>query len=144
MNRSLSWKLLIPSAVLVSGLTVPAFAQSDVSDNGATARQSMDAAHNSIKRAGSDTASAAEHAYHGTATAIHDTSITAKVKTALHEDAATKASDIHVSTSVGVVTLRGQVFSTNAAARAEQLAQQVDGVKGVSNKLIIPGQMSAD
>jgi osmotically-inducible protein OsmY len=42
-------------------------------------------------------------------TAISDTAITAKVKTALHENKITKDADIHVKTVAGVVTLKGAV-----------------------------------
>ena len=141
MKEPFAWKVLVPSAVLSLGLAVPVLAQSD---NGATAGQSMNAAGDSMEQAASDTAKAAEHAYHGTATAIRDTKITAKVKAALHEDGATQHSDIHVSTSAGIVTLTGQAASTDAAARAEQLAQQTEGVRVVDNKLMVSGDTRAE
>jgi hyperosmotically inducible protein len=141
MKLSFGGKVLVASAALGFGLAVSALAQSD---GGATAGQSMNAAGESMEQAGSDTAKAAKQAYHGTATAVRDTKITAKVKTALLEDKATSHADIHVSTSAGVVTLRGEVASADAAARAEQLAQNTEGVKQVTNKLQVSASTMAD
>jgi len=141
MKRSFAWKVLVPTAALGLGLAVPVLAQSD---NGATAGQSMNAAGESMERAGSDTATAAEQAYQGTATAVRDTKITAKVKTELLDDRATSHADIHVRTSAGVVTLEGDVASTDTAARAEQLAQNTEGVKEVNNKLKVSAATMAD
>jgi BON domain len=125
-------KVLVPSVVLTLGLVLTASAQSD---NGATASDSMNAAGQSMKHAGSDTAGAAEDTYHGAVTAVRDTEITAKVKTALHEDRATEHSDIHVSTSASIVTLRGSVATPDVAMRAVQVAEAAKGVKKVNNEL---------
>lgn len=81
------------------------------------------------------TESALSHAYHGTKTAAIDTSLTAKVKTALHDDKATHGADIHVTTVASVVTLRGRVPSADVSSRAEEIAQHTTGVKAVKNKL---------
>jgi osmotically-inducible protein OsmY len=134
MKRSFGWKVFVPSVILSMGLIVPVLAQSD---NGATAGQSMNAAGESMEQAGSKTANAARDAYHGTATALRDTKITTKIKTALLNDNATRHADIHVSTSAGVVTLKGAVASTDVAARAQQLAANTEGVKEVNNKLAL-------
>jgi osmotically-inducible protein OsmY len=134
-------KVLLPSVVLTFGLVLQASAQSD---NAAPASDSMKAAGQSMKHAGSDTAGAAEHAYHGAARAIRDTEITAKVKTALHEDRATEHSDIHVSTSAGIVTLRGRVATADVAMRAVQVAQMKKGVKQVNNELRVSPATMAD
>jgi len=91
-----------------------------------------------MKEAGSSAENAVSHAYHGTATAVDDTALTAKVKTALHDDATTKGSTIHVTTVAGVVTLRGRVASGEISDRAQAIATSTSGVKGVKNKLKIP------
>jgi len=91
-----------------------------------------------MHEAGESAESAVSHAYHGTATAIDDTALTAKVKTALHDDNATKDAAIHVTTVAGVVTLRGKVASGDVSDRAQAIAQSTSGVKGVKNKLKIP------
>ena len=68
-------------------------------------------------------------------TALSDTAITAKVKTALHENTVTSGSDIHVETVAGVVMLQGTASSAEAIATAQQLAQQTSGVRQVNNEL---------
>jgi hyperosmotically inducible protein len=114
---------LLPALVLAFAIAGSAWAQS---------------ASTQMKEAGTSAESAVSHAYHGTATAVDDTALTAKVKTALHDDATTKASTIHVSTVAGVVTLRGKVASGEISDRAQAIAQSTAGVKGVKNKLKIP------
>jgi osmotically-inducible protein OsmY len=130
MKMKIEWKLILPVAVLGLSMVVPAFAQSNPS-----ASDSMSAARDSMKQAGSDTGDAAKDTYHGTATALRDTEITAKVKTALLKDHLTKHSTIHVRTTAGVVTLKGHVSSGTVAARAEQLAEATEDVREVDNKL---------
>jgi osmotically-inducible protein OsmY len=101
-------------------------------------------ASESMHEAGTATESSADSAghavvdtYHGAKTATIDTSLTAKVKMALDKDDTTKHQDIHVKTVAGVVTLRGKVASSAVADRAQQLAEQTNGVKSVRNKLMI-------
>lgn len=141
MKVAFAYGVLALSAVLSLGLVLPVFAQSD---NGATASERMNAAGQSMKQMGSDVAAAAKDAYHGTVTAVRDTEITAKVKTLLDEDSVTEHSKIHVSTSAGIVTLRGMVASTDVAVRAGQLAENAEGVKEVKNELKIPSRTMAD
>jgi|HubBroStandDraft_1064217.scaffolds.fasta_scaffold1220949_1 hyperosmotically inducible protein len=114
---------LLPALVLAVALAGSAWAQS---------------ATTQMKEAGSSAENAVSHAYHGTATAVDDTALTAKVKTALHDDATTKGSTIHVTTVAGVVTLRGRVASGEISDRAQAIATSTSGVKGVKNKLKIP------
>jgi hyperosmotically inducible protein len=68
---------------------------------------------------------------------VDDSTVTAKVKTALVEDPVTKANQINVETYRGVVQLGGFVDSTEQKARATQVAQAVTGVKEVRNDLKI-------
>ena len=91
-----------------------------------------------MKEAGHSAENAVSHAYHGTVTAVDDTTLTAKVKSALHDDKTTKDSTIHVTTVAGVVTLRGTVASGDIADRAQAIAQTTSGVKSVRNKLKHP------
>ena len=92
-------------------------------------------ASESMHEAGESTENALSHAYHGTKTAAIDTSLTAKVKTALHDDKATHGADIHVTTVASVVTLRGRVASADVSNRAAEITQHTTGVKGVKNEL---------
>ncbi len=64
-----------------------------------------------------------------------DALITSAVNKLLVRDGQVRAMDVTVSTREGVVFLDGQVESADMVQRAEQLARQVDGVKGVVNRL---------
>jgi hyperosmotically inducible protein len=66
---------------------------------------------------------------------IDDAAITAKVKTAMIAEPGLKALQINVDTANGVVTLTGAVDSTKSLERATQVAQGVQGVKSVDNRL---------
>jgi hyperosmotically inducible protein len=100
-------------------------------------------AKESSENAASSAGHAISHAYHGTATAVEDTTITGKVKTALHDDKVTKGANIHVKTVAGVVTLRGSVASSGISEHAQHLAAGTSGVKSVENKLKISGPEKA-
>ena len=69
--------------------------------------------------------------------AIDDGVVTAKVKAKLVEDPVTKAHQINVETFKGTVQLSGFVETSQARARALQLAKDVDGVKQVKDALEI-------
>jgi hypothetical protein len=120
-------------SVAVFGIAIggaSAFAQENLSSP--PARQSILEAGESTKHVGSDTLNGAKHAGEGIVTALRDRKITAKVKAALLVDKLTGNSHIHVNTLSGVVTLSGSVLSPWVAARAEQLAEQTEGVRGCS------------
>jgi osmotically-inducible protein OsmY len=139
MDAKYSFKLIVPAVLFGMVLAAPSFAQESAPANpdpNAPASQQMRAAGDEIKGAGADTAAAATDAYHGTKRAVKDTTITAEVKAALEKDKL-PASAIHVRTSAGVVTLRGNVPSPDMAAQAVQVAQQTNGVKSVNNRLMV-------
>jgi hyperosmotically inducible periplasmic protein len=77
----------------------------------------------------------------GTATkagvAIDDSVITTKIKSSILSDSAIKGSDISVETKNGEVTLTGTVKNQAQLDRAQKLALNTDGVKGVQNKLAV-------
>lgn len=129
MKNTAGLNFVVPALLLTLAAAGPAFAQS--------ASQSMHEAGESTENAASSAGHAISEAYHGTATAVKDSAITAKVKTALHNDKTTQSGDIHVTTVAGVVTLRGTVASSDIADHAQQLAEQTTGVKSVENKLKI-------
>jgi len=91
------------------------------------ARQATNTARNEVSNAASNAGRA-----------VDDASLTARVKSVLLADNQVKGTKINVDTSNGVVTLGGNVESAREKARAEQLAQQVDGVKQVRNNLSAP------
>ena len=66
-----------------------------------------------------------------------DSVLTAKVKAALIGNADTKAHQINVETSNGVVQLSGFVNNEQAKSAATAVAMSVTGVKGVSNEIAI-------
>jgi hyperosmotically inducible protein len=68
---------------------------------------------------------------------IDDATITARVKAALVRDKRVKAITLDVDTKRGVVELKGKVANQQEAATAVSLAQQVDGVVRVENKLSV-------
>ena len=156
MDTKYSFRLIVPAVLFGMVLSVPAFAQDDMApanasanapaseDANAPAGQQMRAAGQEMKGAGSDTAAAAKDTYHGSERAVKDTTITAEVKEALMKDSEIKASKIHVRTSGGVVTLKGNVPSPDMAARAGQIAQQKEGVKSVDNRLMVANSTRSD
>jgi hyperosmotically inducible protein len=70
-------------------------------------------------------------------TEIDDTVITTKVKSALLKDTGLESLDIKVETRKGVVQLSGFVDSQNQMDRAMAVAQGVEGVSNVDNKIRI-------
>lgn len=79
----------------------------------------------------------------GLGAAVSDTAITAKVKTAMMRKDSLKNSDIHVTTTNGVVTLEGSATTSNAKAVATSAAKSVEGVKSVDNNLKTPASSNA-
>jgi hyperosmotically inducible protein len=132
-----AYKIIAPAVLFGMVLSAPTFAQE-------TAGQDMHQAGREMKQAGSDTAMAAKDAYHGTTREAKDLSITAEVKGKLASDKQVKASDIHVNTAAGVVTLNGNVPSPEMAQHAAQLAEQTNGVRSVNNQLMVISSARTD
>jgi hyperosmotically inducible protein len=68
---------------------------------------------------------------------IDDSTITAKVKSALIDSDDTKAHDIKVETRAGVVQLSGFVGNEAQKTAATKVAQSVEGVKAVKNSISV-------
>jgi hyperosmotically inducible protein len=66
---------------------------------------------------------------------VEDTTLTAKVKAALLATDGIQATDITVETKQGIVILTGKVGDATQARRAAEIAQSVEGVKSVDNRL---------
>jgi hyperosmotically inducible periplasmic protein len=162
MKSKLANALTVPAIALAMAVAAPVFAQdtakpaSQPMQAGAPAAapevmpeetkpasQSMHQAGEAMEQAGSNTATAVKDAYNGTKTAMKDTTVTAKVKRALHKDATIGEAKIHVDTVAGVVTLSGAVPTIAVAQRAQEVAQQTDGVKSVNNQLAVASQQSS-
>jgi hyperosmotically inducible periplasmic protein len=119
---------MVTAMVLGIGLALPSLAE----DTSAPVPAS-----NSMSQAGSDTAGAAKNAYHGTVTALDDTKITTMVKAGLVSGKEIDSNHIHVTTVAGVVTLSGQTANSDMSARAESIAKNTSGVRGVNNNLLV-------
>jgi len=79
--------------------------------------------------------SEASRAMENTEKVVDDAALTAKVKSTLLADSQVKGTQIDVDSNNGVVTLHGSVATASEKARAEQLAQNVEGVRSVRNNL---------
>ena len=66
---------------------------------------------------------------------VDDTTVTAKVKAALLATDGIQATDISVETQQGVVILTGKVGDASQSQRAQEIAQSVEGVRSVDNRL---------
>ena len=69
--------------------------------------------------------------------AIDDSIITTKLKTALLADTTLKGSDISVETRNGEVSMTGTVTNPAQKDHAAKIAQALNGVKNVNNKLAL-------
>jgi hyperosmotically inducible protein len=77
----------------------------------------------------------AKSAAHEVGTGLSDSWLTAKTKIALFADERVSAPQVSVETKNGMVTLRGEVDSSESRAAAVEIATATDGVKGVKNEL---------
>lgn len=68
---------------------------------------------------------------------IDDAVITSKVKTALFRDPDVSGFRVQVETYKGQVQLSGFVDTPEQRAKAERLARSVEGVRSVTNSLIV-------
>jgi hyperosmotically inducible periplasmic protein len=100
-----------------------------------------------VDEAVAQTRSAAEQARQSTGEAAADVkavagdaAITTKINAALAADDQLKATRIDVDTRDGRVTLEGSAPDTGSRERATTLAQAVDGVKAVENRLRVEGK----
>lgn len=66
---------------------------------------------------------------------VDDTTITAKVKSAIFKDDSLKSAEINVETFKGVVQLSGFVNSAADIEHAAQLARGISGVQSVRNDM---------
>ena len=66
---------------------------------------------------------------------VEDTTVTAKVKAALLASDGIQATDISVETQQGVVILTGKVADASQVKRAAEIAQGIEGVRAVDNRL---------
>jgi len=104
---------------------------------GCSDRSSTDTVGQKMDRATDKMAATTENAANKTATAIDDSAITTKVKSAMIAEPTLKALQINVDTKNGVVTLAGSVDSQAMKDKATEVTQSVTGVKSVDNNLSV-------
>jgi osmotically-inducible protein OsmY len=129
--QTLLKRAVAPTVLLTAMFAIGAYAQELSSDTqNVPAKESFD-------QAGQQTDQAAQSTSEGVKTAVDDTAITAKVKAALGRDKVTSqsVSHIHVTTTTGIVTLKGTVTTVETLAQAELLARSTQGVRNVVNEL---------
>ena len=68
---------------------------------------------------------------------LDDATVTMKVKMALAREPDLKALQMNVNTANGVVTLEGTADSRQTSEKAAAVAQRVEGVRNVVNRLVI-------
>ena len=83
------------------------------------------------------TGCAATATHESTGEYVTDSWITTKVKTALVEDPATKATEVNVETYKGIVQLSGFVSSQTAMNEAVRITRNIKGVTEVKNDMRI-------
>jgi osmotically-inducible protein OsmY len=98
-----------------------------------SADTAMDKTQSAMNTAGDKVEAVADK----TKVAISDTAITTAVKSKFIADPDLKAIDINVETVNGAVMLKGNVDTERNRDRATAVAKDIDGVKSVSNALVI-------
>jgi len=78
----------------------------------------------------------------GVGAAMSDAAITTKVKTSFVGEDRLKGSHIKVVTTNGVVTLTGTAASSDSKDAAEEIAQNVSGVRSVDDQISTPSSAS--
>ena len=68
---------------------------------------------------------------------INDATINTKIHAKMVDEVSLKGSDVNVDVNNHVVTLKGTVASAAGKARAEEIARTTDGVRSVTNLLVI-------
>jgi len=121
-------------AIAAIGIGAASGCNKSTSDSmGKRADQSMDRAEQKMDQAASDVKQQAQKA----GDTAKDATITTKIKTAMIAEPGLKALQINVDTVDGTVTLSGAVDSQQNRDRAQQIAQAVDGVRTVENRLTV-------
>lgn len=128
-TRTSAWLALVLGLAALTGCERP--------DDGRTAGQKVDEAvaqaDRATDRAGQETRQAANRA----GEAVGDAAITTKINMALAADDRLSALKIDVDTEQGRVALKGVAPDAASRERAAQIAQSVDGVTAVDNRLTV-------
>lgn len=103
----------------------------------ATAQQKGDELKSDVKQGAAELKDQASAMASSAKQTMGDAAITAEVNASLAKDPALSVMKIDVDTAQGKVTLSGTAPDAAAQAHATQLAQAVEGVTGVDNRLVV-------
>lgn len=103
----------------------------------ASAEQKGDQLKSDIKQGASELKEQATTMASSSKQTLGDAAITAEVNASLAKDPALSVMKIDVDTAQGRVTLSGTAPDAAAQARATQIAQAVEGVTGVDNRIVV-------
>lgn len=102
-----------------------------------SAEQALKSTESKLDAGATDASAAIKDAANSASALAGDAAITARVSAELAKDPDLSAIRIDVDTQAGVVRLTGPAPTQVAKDRASTLAQAVEGVKSVSNELIV-------
>lgn len=149
-GRVLNWFIALGlgaviAAIAISNLQDPRSLGTQLDEAIASVRGLGDQAGRSVADTQQAAAQASRDVIDGVGTALDDTGISLKVKTALAADPALSAARIDVTTRDGIVRLEGPAPDAAAKERATVLAGAPQGVRAVDNRLALPqpGQVVA-
>jgi osmotically-inducible protein OsmY len=136
MKIDTSFKAVFASMMIVSGL-----AACDNPGPAEKAGKKVDQVTENVSNSVSNAANKADQAVTKQANAagqvMDDATITTKVKSAFLNEPGMKSMNISVDTEKGIVTLSGKVDTQAKIDKAIKLAEVVEGVQSVSNKLVV-------
>jgi len=136
MNMENSFKAVFASMMIVSGLAAcdkPGPAQSAGKKIDQATENVSTSVSNSAEKAGNTIAESSR----STGQAIDDSEITAKIKALFLNEPGLKSLKISVSTEKGEVSLTGKADTQANSSKATKIAESVDGVTSVKNRLQI-------
>lgn len=134
LSNSITWiATAMFAVVLTAGCNRNEGQQGAAESAGKTIDQAQERAGEKMDQAAADIKQQAQNA----GDKIDDATITAKVKAAMVGEPGLKALQINVDTADGVVTLTGTVDNSGSLDRATQVAQAIQGVKSVDNRLTV-------
>jgi osmotically-inducible protein OsmY len=136
MKIDTSFKAVFASMMIVSGL-----AACDNPGPAEKAGKKVDQVTENVSNSVSNAADKADQAVTKQANAagqvIDDATITTKVKSAFLNEPGMKSMNMSVDTEKGIVTLSGKADTQAKIDKAIKLAEAVEGVQSVSNKLVV-------
>jgi len=139
MERNFSMSVPAIAAAVAAAFALSACDRNDTSRTSSTAPSSTTSsmATTSPAPSSSTMGSTAPSTGEKAATAVDDSAITAKVKSALLAEPGLKSLSIDVKTNNATVTLSGNVDSDASRTKAKQVAQSVSGVSNVVDQLTV-------